>query len=107
MVAYWEEDWYRGLVLERRAQGALVKFIDYGNEDEVGDAMLRAAAPAERAVPPLALPCRLVGDTAAWRGALEAAEYQVSLRSVLGSPRLCCLPWEASLIQKPRWSCSA
>ena len=78
MAAYWEEDWYRGLVLERRAQGALVKFVDYGNEDEMDDAVLRAATSVERAVPPLALPCRLVGDMAAWRGALEATEYQVS-----------------------------
>ena len=78
MAAYWEEDWYRGLVLERRAQGALVRFVDYGNEDEMDDAVLRAATSAERAVPPLALPCRLVGDMAAWRGALEATEYQVS-----------------------------
>ena len=78
MAAYWEEDWYRGLVLERRAQGALVRFVDYGNEDEMDDAVLRAATSVERAVPPLALPCRLVGDMAAWRGALEATEYQVS-----------------------------
>ena len=78
VAAYWEEDWYRGLVLERRAQGALVRFVDYGNEDEMDDAVLRAATSVERAVPPLALPCRLVGDMAAWRGALEATEYQVS-----------------------------
>ena len=57
MAAYWEEDWYRGLVLERRAQGALVRFVDYGNEDEMDDAVLRAATSVERAVPPLALPC--------------------------------------------------
>ena len=65
-------------MLERGAQGALVRFVDYGNEDEMDDAVLRAATSVERAVPPLALPCRLVGDMAAWRGALEATEYQVS-----------------------------
>ena len=42
------------------------------------DAVLRAATSVERAVPPLALPCRLVGDMAAWLGVLEATEYQVS-----------------------------
>ena len=65
-VAMFSEDstWYRGEVIALKGNSAQVRFVDFGNGEEMATGLLRRPTPELSKVAPVALECRLAGVTA-------------------------------------------
>jgi hypothetical protein len=78
----WEEDWYRGVVVEERESEFRVNFVDWGNTESVAKGDVRKSVKEEMAAVVGALKCSLVEEGEGWEDELQTTDYMVRLRCV-------------------------
>ena len=78
----WEDDWYRGVVVEEKESEFRVNFVDWGNTESVAKGDVRKSVKEEMTIIVGALKCSLVEEGEGWEDELQTTDYKAKLKCV-------------------------